>query len=558
MNNTMLRTLSGRTLIRRALALVLCLLFAASALTACTPAAKPAGESSQNSEKSDESASEADSAGSKAAQGEPAESTEPLKGGTAVMGITQEPDFLDPHLAVAAGTKEILFNLFEGLVKMDAKGEFKPCLAESWTQEDEGRTLRFVLRPNVLFHNGKAVTAEDVVYSLKRAAGLSGKEALVPQLAGLESVEASEDGKEVIVRQKETNPDLIGFLTCAILPADYDKQNEQPVGTGPFMFESYTPQVSLKMKRFEDYWGKAPYLDEVEFRIYGSMDAAYMELVGGQLDLFPYLTQEKAESLKDKYNICIGGANMVQLMALNNDREPLNKKEVREAINLAVDRQKLIDLVMGSYGTPLASGMSPEMGRFYNDKLEPVKQDIEAAKAKLAEAGYPDGLDLTVTVPGNYLIHVDTANILAAQLKEAGIRLKIETVEWGTWLERVYAGRDYEMTIIALTFEYTPSDVLDRYASAASNDFINFRNEAYDKLVQEAATETDDAKRVEQYHELQRILYDETASIFLQDPMNLTAVRKGLDGYVQYPAYVQDLSGVYYTNQEALDASKTR
>lgn len=496
----------------------------------------------------------------KAAKNEAEAEKTKLKGGTAIVGITQEPDFLDPHLAVAAGTKEILFNLFQGLVRLTPEGTFEPCLATEWKAENEGKDLRFKLRRGVRFHNGKELSAEDVIYSLSRAAGLDSEKPLVQGLAGIRSVEAAADGSEILIRQETPDPDLISSLTCAIIPAGYEGQSEKPVGTGPFAFTSYTPQVELVLNRFEDYWGEnAASLDSVIFRIYSNMDTAYLQLKSGEIDLFPYLSMDKADSLKDEYQIVTGSANMVQIFALNNLREPLNNPKVREAVDLAVDRDKLIELTMGEYGIPLASGMASAMGPYFNKELgKNLKADAEKAKAILKDAGYADGIEFTLTVMSNYQIHVDTANILAAQLKEAGIRVQIETVDWGTWLERVYAGRDFDSTVVALTFDYTPSNVLYRYASDADDNFINFSSEAYDRLVQESRSETDPDKRVPIFHEMQKILYDEHASVFLQDPLNLTAVRNALDGYRQYPAYVQDLSLVYFTDEEERDRSGNR
>ena len=131
-------------------------------------------------------------------------------------------------------------------------------------------------------------------------------------------------------------------------------------------------------------------------------------------------------------------------------------------------------------------------------------------------------------------------------------------MEWGTWLERVYAGRDFASTVIALTFEYSPSDVLGRYGSESDDNFINFKNERYDELVDLSSKEVDHAKRLAYFHEMQEILAKETASIFLQDPQNLTAVRKALAGYTQYPAYVQDMSLVYFVDEAEKDASANR
>lgn len=537
--------------------LSLCLIFSLC-LAACSPApasnpgqasqAEPTSEAASNQEPA---ASQAELAGEVESTGatEPADPVDLQEGGQIKVGITQEPDFLDPHLAVAAGTKEILFNIFQGLVRLTPKGEFEPCLATSWEAEEDGLAYRFYIREGVKFHNGQEMGLDDVVYSLQRAAGLGGQQRLVYELRDITAVEADPATNSVLVRQKTVNPDLISLLTTAIIPAGYKEQASEPIGTGPFKFKSYTPQVSLVLEHFPDYWeaGK-PHLDQVTFQIYGDMDAAYLELMAGQIDIFPYLTAEKAESLKDKYQVVSGGANMLQLLAFNNDREPLDNPLVREAINLALDRDQLVHMIMGEYGRPVVSGMTPSMGPYYNaDLLASYKPDPEAAKAKLAEAGYPDGLELTVTAPANYLIHVDTANLIASQLDKVGIKLKIKTVEWGTWLEQVYAGRNYQMTIIALTYDYfTPSDVLNRYMQDSQDNFINYKSDRYDGLAQEAGTEVDEAKREQVYQEMQALLLADNASAFLQEPFNVTAVKKGLTGYVQYPAYVLDMSTVAF------------
>lgn len=472
------------------------------------------------------------------------------RGGEVVVGLTQEPDFLDPYLSVAAGTKEILYNIFEGLVKMTPEGDFVPCLAESWEIEEAGKRYRFVLRQGVTFHNGQAMTAEDVQYSLERAAGLgSNEEILVPELAGIQAVTIDEKTGDILIEQKQVDPDLIAYLTTAIMPRDYTEQNEHPCGTGPFRFVSYTPQLSMEMEANPDYWQPdLPYLDHVIFQIYSDMDAAYLDLLAGEIQIFPYLTVDKAKGLSDHYDVVAGGINMIQLLAMNNQSEPLDDPAVREAIDLALDREQIIEHTMGEYGQPLWSGLAPSMQVYFQDKIAGATQaDPEKAMEKLKAAGYPDGMDVTITVPGNYLIHVDTANLIAAQLAQANIRASIEPVEWGTWLERVYLGRDYQMTVIALTYDYfTPSCVLDRYSTEAEDNFINFHSDTYDRLVEKAGQELDPEKRIADYKELQDILFEDHASAFLQEPYSITVVHKDLDGYVLYPAYIQDLSGVYY------------
>lgn len=485
-------------------------------------------------------------------------SAEKLQGGVALVGITQEPDFLDPHLAVAAGTKEILHNVFEGLMRMDASGHFHPALAKDYAVEAEGKALSFALRDDVFFHHGRRMDHRDVLYSLRRAAGLDTGTPLVPALAGVTEISFDATRERLIIRQAEPQLDLLAALTVAIVPKDVPDLSKEPVGTGPFRLNSYLPQEQLRLDRFEDYWGKKAYLDGLIFKIYGSQDAAYMELLAAQIDLFPYLTHEKAEGLKDHYALVKGSANMVQLLAMNHAKPPLDQQKVRAAIEAAVDRQQIIDLVMGGEGRALTTGMSPAMADFYNENL-PVREGADLSKAKrlLKEAGIQE-LSLELKVPANYTIHVDTARILQAQLAKVGVELRLVPLDWGTWIASVYQGGDYALTVIALTFDFSPSDVLDRYQADSADNFIHFDHADYDRLAKDAREALDLNERQDLYAQMQDILHREVASVFIQDPMNITAVRKGLSGYIQYPAYILALADLAFTDQEALERSLDR
>ena len=182
-------------------------------------------------------------------------------GGEIVVGISQDLDSLDPHKAVAAGTKEVLYNLFEGLIKVDKDGNFVPAVAASYEITDGGLKYKFKLRDNVKFHNGKVVTADDVIYSLKRAAGkleTSDPEVVtVSAFSIISEINKTDDGIEVVL--SEPNTELIGFFTSSIIPNDYDDQAKAPVGTGPFKFVSFEPLVSFVMAKNDDYYGEKAY-----------------------------------------------------------------------------------------------------------------------------------------------------------------------------------------------------------------------------------------------------------------------------------------------------------
>jgi len=468
-------------------------------------------------------------------------------GGDIVLGITQEPKIFDPHTAVAAGDKEILFNVFEGLVKCTAAGDFVPALATDYVISEDSMTYTFTIRTGVLFHNGKAMTPDDVVYSLKRAAGLDTGTPLVTALSGIASVEKSGTDK-VTVTLKSPDAELIPFFTVAVIPDDVADIGKTPVGTGPFVFGSYTIGQSVVLTKNDKYWQAGlPYLDKVTFKITADMDAAFIELKSGTIDIFPYLTNDKAQQITSTYNILSGGTNMVQVFALNNAVKPFDNPLVREAMNYAVDRDAVITQTAVA-GIKLITGMSPAMGDYYDTSLDSsYPYNIEKAKQLLTQAGYPDGFTASVTVPSNYVIHVNTAVVLAEQLKAVGITLEIKSVDWATWLSDVYTARNYESTVIAITSEYSPRDVLSRYVSTSDGNFMNFSDPAFDKIFGSIESATDNAQRIELYHQLLSILVKDSSSVYLQDPSNIVAVKKDLTGYQVYPIYVQDLSTVHYS-----------
>ena len=467
----------------------------------------------------------------------------------AVVGITQEPGIFDPHTVVAAGDEEIIFNVYEGLYKYDHEGNLNPCLATDVEISADSSVYTFTIRDGVKFHDGSDLDANDVVYSLKRAAGLLDTQdgtALVSELDPISEVSVTADGR-VEVKLEVSNVELLSYFTTGIIPEGYDNCQAAPVGTGPFKFESYTPGQSVVLLKNDNYWQKGfPYLDKVTFKVCADMDAGLTELANGSIDIFPYLTADRANQLDTaKYNVLSNGSNMVQIFALNNSVAPLNDVRVRQAMNLAINRKDIISVTMDGAGVELTTAMSPAMGSYYDTSLDGTfDQDLEKAKALMAEAGYENGFDITCTVPSSYLVHVNTAVELASELKAIGINMEIKQVDWATWLDEVYAGRHYETTVICLTSSYAPFDVLGRYKSTDDGNFINYSNPKVDELLTQIPQTADDAARTELYHQVLGILTEDACSVYIQDPATITAVSTRLEGYHVYPMYVQDMSTV--------------
>lgn len=490
------------------------------------------------------------SSGDNPSKGQPA--GEPVYGGSAVVGIQQDIDSLDPHKATAAGTKEILFNIFEGLVKPDENGNLINAVASDYTISEDGLVYTFILRDNVKFHNGNAVTAEDVKYSLERVSGLLDGTPLISTLSTIQAVDII-DNSTVQVTVESANTELIYSFVAAIIPAGSGEEaGANPVGTGPFSYVSYTPQVGITVKKFDDYWQKGlPYLDEVNFKIVNSAETALLELQGGTIDIYAYLTDSQANELKDTFSVIASPSNVVQALFLNNTKKPLDDVRVRQAICYALDKDSVNDFVGGGNGTIISSAMLPTLKDYYEDLngTYGTGADIEKAKALLADAGYADGFGLEITIPSNYEFHMQTGEVIAEQLKEVGIKVTINPVEWNTWLEDCYNGRNFQSTISGITCDTTPGYLLNRFQTDSKKNFVNFSNENYDEIYLKAQNSLDVSEKAEYYKELQRIVCDEATSAFIQVPANTTAISRKLAGYKFYPVYVQDMSTIYYVGE---------
>ncbi len=473
--------------------------------------------------------------------------------GSVVVGIQQDIDSLDPHKATAAGTKEILFNIFEGLVKPDENGNLMKAVASDYSISEDGLVYTFILRENVKFHDGSTVTAEDVKYSLERVSGLLDGTPLISTLSTIKAVDII-DKSTVQVTVENANTELIYSFVAAIIPAGSgEAEGADPIGTGPFSYVSYSPQEGIKVKKFDDYWQEGlPYLDEVEFKIVNSAETALLELQGGTIDIYAYLTDSQANELKDKFQVVASPSNVVQALFLNNLEKPLDDVRVRQAICYALDRDSVNDFVGGGNGTIISSAMLPTLKDFYTDLNDTygTGANVEKAKELLADAGYADGFDLEITIPSNYEFHMQTGEVIVEQLKAVGINAKINPVEWNTWLDECYNGRKYQATISGITCDMTPGYLLNRFQTDSKKNFVNFSNERYDEIYIKAQESLDLSEKAEYYKELQEIICDEAASAFLQVPANTTAINKSLKGYKFYPIYVQDLSTVYFEDSE--------
>lgn len=477
-------------------------------------------------------------------------STEPSQGGSIVVGIPQDlEDSLDPHKTEMAGTREIFFNIFEGLVKPDTQGNFIDAVASSHTISEDHKTYTFTLRDGVKFHNGADVTVDDVKYSIERCADTSEGEPLVSAFSVIQKV-TTPDEKTVEIVLKEPNTEFLAYLTTAIIPKDYEDQNTHPVGTGPFAYVSRTPQDNIVIERFDDYWGETAYLDKVTFKVLTDGNAILTNLKGGSVDMCFHLNATQISQLSDDFRIFEGSMNLVQALYLNNQEEPLNDVKVRQALCYAINPQEVLDMNSNGKGTIVGTSMFPAFSKYDIPELADMySQDVEKAKELLKEAGYEDGFEMTITVPSNYQQHVDAAQILVEQLKAISVDAKIELVEWDSWLSDTYLGRQFQSTVVGVDASaLTARAMLERFVSDNGSNFINFSNEEYDEMYEQAIGTADDAEQIKCYQRMEEILAEDAANVYIQDMADFVAMTQNYDGYEFYPLYALDMSKVYQVN----------
>lgn len=474
-----------------------------------------------------------------------------MTGGIVRTTMPSEPDNLDPYLSAAADTEAVMNNVFEGLMRFDEKGEILPQLATDYSVSEDGLTYTFDIRTNVSFHNGEPMTVEDVLYSYQKLAGLNGSEALSSKFNTVTGIDKVDEDTLSFTLSSPT-ASFLSTLIEPVVPTDYTMQTSSPVGTGPFAFTSYTPGEKIVLDRNENYYDETrmPSIDQIEFRIMTDENSILMGLKSGDLDIAQVLSMSVPAVEKD-FTINSFPQNMVQIFALNLDVKPFDDIRVRHAINYAVDKDLIINGVVGGYGSKLYTNASPVMAYWYNDlsQNEPYPYNIEEAKRLLAEAGYANGFETTIKVPSNYQTHIDTAQVLSDMLSKVGITLNIELIEWGQWLETVYTGGNYETTIIGLAGKLDPHEIFVRYESSYPKNFYHFKNKDYDELIATALRETDPVKRASLYKEAQQFLADEAVAVYIMDPHFIVASKPNLKGYTPYPAPYFDATKLYYVGE---------
>lgn len=418
------------------------------------------------------------------------------------------PVALDPLNASADTEIAFLNAIYDYLLDTDARSELVPRLATAWEISDDGLTYTLTIADGVTFHDGSELTMDDIVWTFER---LRSDGPTADLYADIERVEPGE-GRTVVFTLSRPNPDFLYNLTdnhAVILKANAPNIGQEFNGTGPFRLEEYIPdRATLSANR--EYFAGAPGVETLEFFYFDSVESAVNALRGGQVDAVLRMDNATFLALGGEgafatQQATTSGHDLVRLRA---DREPGNDERVRRAFRLATDRQAIFDRLQFGFGAiGRDSPIGPFFARYYSEETPLPGPDPEAARQLLAEAGYPDGLDMTLYVP-NLSDRVALAQTLAAQWEAAGIRITIEPQEEAVY----YADNGWLEVDLAITpWGHRPvaQQFLDLYlrSDAAWNE-SHFSDEEVDRLIALAGTTLDEDERTQAYHEIQRIMIE--------------------------------------------------
>ncbi|SFT77027.1 ABC transporter substrate-binding protein [Mesorhizobium sp. YR577] len=431
-----------------------------------------------------------------------------------VLGVVLEPPHLDPTAGAAAAIDEVVYaNVFEGLTRIGSKGEVLPDLAESWTVSDDGKVYTFKLHTGVKFHDGTDFNADDVKFSLDRARAENSTNAQKGLFAAIDTVEVV-DPATVKVTLKQPQGSFLYNLgwgdAVIVAPESAETNKEEPIGTGPFKFESWAKGSSIKLVKADGYWGDPVFLDKAEFRIIPDAAAAIPALLSGDVQAFPNmplgdgLPQIQSDP---RFKVVIGSTEGETILSMNNKKPPFDNLKVRRAISYALDRKAIIDGASNGFGVPIGSHFAPH-NPAYVDLTGTYPHDVAKAKELLKEAGLENGFKTTLKLPPPPYAR-DGGQIIASELREIGIDAEIIPLEWADWLKQVFTEKDYDMSIVSHT---EPNDI-DIYSR--KDYYFNYDNPAFDKVIEELNLTSDEAKRKELYGQAQKILADDAVVGFL-------------------------------------------
>jgi peptide/nickel transport system substrate-binding protein len=474
--------------------------------------------------------------------GAPAASTDGTNGNaTITVSLNADPPSLDPAFSSALVDRQVHNSLYDKLLDLDSNGKIVPMLATEWKVSDDGLSYTFTLREGIKFHDGTGLDANAVKFNLERYR-TDEKSTRRGELNAVATIEAV-DAKTLKVTLKQPFAPFLSVLTdrsgMIVSPKSVQDQGgdirNQPVGSGPFKYESRIKGDTITLVRNEDYWQPGlPKAAKVVYKILTDPNTQLLNLRSGQIDVTDGLPAQEVPGLQNNKSFVVVNSSGFgyQGIWLNTTAAPLDKKEVRQAIDLLMDRDQIVKVLFNGTATAGNSPFSPTNLAFGDsDKYSPP--NLDQAKQLLAQAGMPNP-SFTMKV-GTSAIQERFAELVQGFLKPAGFDMKIEKVEFGTLLEQMDNG-NFQAAALGWSGRPDPDqNIYDFFVTDGAQNDVNFSNPQVDELLKAARQESDPAKRKANYDQVMQTLHDEVPYVFLYHANVVLGMSSKVTGYTFVP-----------------------
>lgn len=471
-------------------------------------------------------------------------------GGILVYGLDSDvPNLITPQ---NQGSASMILNavLHRGLVEYSADGEVVAALAETWENEGE-QSFTFHLREGLTFHDGSALTSEDVKDTLEFMSDPGNSAKLYTAAAGISSIETPDD-LTVVVELEAPDAAFLSFLadvSGAILPSETLGQDGPTyVGAGPFQYVSYEQGSSFVVEAFEDFYdADQPALDGIEFQIIADQTARDNALLSGSVDAVSFVGWNSYDQVEANSNLVLDvttGPFMYLMFNMAGD-SPFTDTRVRQAVAYAVDRQGVIDSALAGRGEILDGMPIPAGSEYYNaDYADYYGQNLDRARDLLAEAGYPDGFTATMLSSSQYDFHENTAISVQNDLAQIGITLEMNLPDWPTRLDLGAAG-NYDIAVYGTGGLTNDPSFLSQILtpSGAMNAPYGYDDPTVNSLLAEGRSTIDPAQRQAVYDELSEYVLEQAPIITLGWRAQAFGYRTGVTGFSNIPGFLTFNSG---------------
>lgn len=471
---------------------------------------------------------------------------EPEQTESAVLRIAKsvDPDGLDPQRSVAESTFDITSVIYDTLLEVDEEGNLGPGIAESYELSEDGLSLKFVIKKDLRFHNDRVLNAQAVKESFERL--LEEESPRAKDYANIKDIKVLGD-HEIEFHLEAQDVEILTLFAypwAAIVDAGAENLRSKPVGSGAYKLREWIPQQHVLLDAFDGSYRDAK-IAEVKMLIIPDTSAQIASLRKGDLDFI----EIPAENIKDvdesAFTIWRFPRNGIQLMAMNQENPFLAKREVREAINHAVNFEEIQKAVWNGVGIPIGSHF-PAGSKDHVELAGKYPYDPEKSKELLKEADLEGKINLKMMLPKSYPEYVAAGQIIANQLQNVGITVDQQIIEWASWLSDVYTDHKYDLTIIGHTGRLEPYALLAKYLSDGSENYFNYKNPEFDELMERVKQEQDSAERSEIYKRIQNILAEDIPAVYLQTPERIFVFAKKVKGYKNLPITVTPLRDMYF------------